>query len=78
MRRTKLRGRTVAEKDMQRNVADRHEELNWRRWSATLQIPLIVALTMLVSIVLYHRFELPLMQIGKRLARPTSVPAHVF
>ncbi len=27
MRRTKLRGRTVAEKDMQRNVADRYEAL---------------------------------------------------
>jgi peptidoglycan/LPS O-acetylase OafA/YrhL len=43
---------------------------------AAVQIPLIVALTVVVSALLYHRFELPLMQIGKRLARPTPVPAH--
>lgn len=44
---------------------------------AAVQVPLIVVLNLVVSVVLYHRFELPLMQIGKRLARPTPVPAHV-
>ena len=43
---------------------------------ATVQILLIVALTVVVSVLLYHRFELPLMQIGKRLTRPTPVPTH--
>jgi exopolysaccharide production protein ExoZ len=43
---------------------------------AAVQIPLIVALAVVVSALLYHRFELPLMEIGKRLARQTPVPAH--
>ncbi|MBG6079390.1 acyltransferase family protein [Rubrivivax gelatinosus] len=43
---------------------------------AAVQVPLVAVLTVVVSVVLYHRFELPLMQLGKRLARPALVPAH--
>ncbi len=42
-----------------------------------VQVPLIIALTVVVSIVLYHRFERPLMEIGKRLARKHQVAAYV-
>jgi exopolysaccharide production protein ExoZ len=41
-----------------------------------VQIPLIVALTVGVLALLYHRLELPMMEIGKRLARQTPVRAH--
>ena len=35
-------------------------------------------LTLLVSFVLYYRFELPMMQIGKRLTRPQPQSAHAL
>ena len=41
-------------------------------------IPLTIALTLLVSLVVYHRIELPIMQIGKRLTRPQPQPAHAI
>jgi peptidoglycan/LPS O-acetylase OafA/YrhL len=41
-------------------------------------IPLTIVLTLFVSLVVYHRFELPMMQIGKRLTRPQPQPAHVI
>lgn len=44
---------------------------------AVVTVPLTIGLTLLVSWVLYHRFELPMMQLGKRFARPVPVPAHV-
>lgn len=38
-------------------------------------IPLTIVLTLLVSFVVYHRIELPMMQIGKRLTRSQPQPA---
>ena len=45
---------------------------------AAVLIPLTVLLTLFVSLVVYHRFELPMMQIGKRLTRQLPQPAHAL
>jgi peptidoglycan/LPS O-acetylase OafA/YrhL len=44
---------------------------------AAVTLPSTIAATLLLAWVVYHHFELPMMQLGKRFARPAPAPAHV-